>query len=93
MKILVKYFAGIRENVGKRSEEVEVKEGSTIREVISLLSETHGTKFRDLVLDGDELREHVNVLVDGRSMRVLEGLDTKIARECVLAIFPAVGGG
>jgi len=40
-----------------------------------------------------KLRETVNVLVNGRGINLLSGLDTKLKDGDVVAIFPPVSGG
>lgn len=48
----------------------------------------------DRVLDErGEVRPHVNVFVDDRSIRFIGGLDARVAEESTIVIVPAVSGG
>ena len=50
--------------------------------------------LRDRILNEQgEIRQHVNIFYDGRDVRRLNGLDTKIAPNSELHIFNAVSGG
>lgn len=51
--------------------------------------------LRPMILQPDmrELLPFVNVMVNGRLARDLQGLDTPVTDEDVLAIFPPVAGG
>ena len=54
-----------------------------------ILRKTKGDK----IFDGDNIREYVNVLVNGRSINFLEGLKTELSDGDEVAIFPPVAGG
>jgi MoaD family protein len=48
----------------------------------------------DRVLDErGEVRQHVNVFVDGDNIRFMDGLRTPVADGAVIVIVPAVSGG
>lgn len=72
--------------------EVPVEAG-TVREALVALGSAHaGVLTRVLAPDG-ELRQFVNVFLDGRNVRALEGLETPVAEGNVISIIPAVAGG
>ena len=50
--------------------------------------------LRDRILNEQgDIRQHVNIFYDGRDVRRLHGLETKIVRNAELHIFNAVSGG
>ncbi len=50
--------------------------------------------IRQRVLDDQgELRRHVNVFVDGQSVRHLDGLATQARADSEISILPAISGG
>jgi molybdopterin synthase sulfur carrier subunit len=50
--------------------------------------------LRDRILNEQgEIRQHVNIFYEGRDVRRLDGLDTKIAPDRELHLFNAVSGG
>jgi molybdopterin synthase sulfur carrier subunit len=93
LAVTVKFFAGFREAAGKEQEKVEgvTDVGSLLEELVSRFGEKMlvqlyepGTK---------KLRGIVHVLVNGRSIDLLEGLKTSLKYGDVVAIFPPVAGG
>lgn len=68
-------------------------QGGTVGEVIHALGREHqGLGERILNPDGS-VRTFVNLFLDGRDIRALEGLDTRVADGQSLSIVPAVAGG
>jgi len=60
-------FTGPAEQlVGCPQELIALPEGSTLRELLHLLSERHGSDFRDYVfVDGETLSDEILILIDG----------------------------
>ena len=94
-KVTVKYFATVREIVGKREDSLEVEEGTTIEDLLHILSKIYGRQFADYVFDKDSSapKDYLQFLIDGKSATVLQGLKTRLTDGCQFAIIPPVGGG
>lgn len=88
----MKFFATVREVTGVKSIELEAE---NIRELLQLLVQTYGNKFKDTVLNGDtgELKQFFSFMVNGRRIELLEGYDTVLKDNDAVALFPPVGGG
>ncbi len=68
-------------------------EGATLREIIdSMESQFPGIKERICDEDGN-LRNFVNVFVNGEDVRFLDGVDSATADGDEVSIVPAVAGG
>ena len=80
----VKFFATLREITGKREENVR---GSTVGEVMEFLYEKYGERFRK------ELEKKSMILVNGRNIEHLKGLETEVSEEDTVSVFPPAGGG
>ena len=95
MRVKVKFFASIREITGKKEEDVEVPDNTTVEELIEILSSKYGREFSDYVYDErtGKPRDHLQFLIDGRSASTLQGLKTRLRDGCNFAIIPPVGGG
>ncbi|MBS7645000.1 MAG: ubiquitin-like small modifier protein 1 [Candidatus Bathyarchaeia archaeon] len=95
MKVKVKFFASLREITGKREEEIEVPENTTVEGLIEILSSRYGKEFSDYVYDErvGKPRDYLQFLIDGRSASTLQGLKTRLRDGCNFAIIPPVGGG
>ncbi len=74
---------------GNRQVEVD---GATVREVIDALIATYPS-LRGRLLDGDELPQFRNVILDGTDVRLLSGLDTEVSGGATVILLPAVAGG
>jgi molybdopterin synthase sulfur carrier subunit len=93
LAVTVKFFAGFREAAGKEQEKVE-----GVTDVSSLLEELVRKFGKKMLVQLYEpgtrkLRGIVHVLVNGRSINLLEGLKTPLKDGDVVAIFPPVAGG
>ena len=91
VKVRVRYLAVLRELTGRREEEVEVKEGATVGQVIELLTAKYGEKFGRYILSGRRYRGiKVLFFVDGRNV---EGLGAQLREGCLLTLLPPIAGG
>jgi len=92
LKITVKSFATIREAFGGRGVLwIELPEGSSIRDLINALEKNYRPKI-DLSRVGEE-NSNIKVLVNGREITYLDGLETKLRDGDVVAFIPPVAGG
>ncbi len=93
MAIIVKFFANFREITGKAQE--SVKGVGNVPSLLDELVRRFGDKLaKQLYSPGTrELLETVNILVNGRGIRLLRGLGTFLKDGDVVAIFPPVSGG
>lgn len=97
MKVSVRFFAALRELVGKKAESLTFpdREEVTVGNVLKRLAELYGEDFVEYVFDrkSGEIQSYLTLLVNGRSIATLDGLKTKLMDSDVLAILPPVGGG
>jgi molybdopterin synthase sulfur carrier subunit len=93
--ISVRLFTTLRELAGKGTETLEFEVGNvSVRDVLAGLAERHGKKFRDYLYDeSGAVREHLQLLVNGKSTAFMEELDTRVSDGDEVAIVPPVGGG
>jgi molybdopterin converting factor small subunit len=77
------------EAAGNRTVDVEA---STVREALDELVATYPA-LRARVLEGDGVPSFLNVFVDGDDVRLLGGLDTKVADGTTIHLLPPVAGG
>lgn len=78
MKIKVKYFGVIRSLLcGKKEEEIDVSEDTTIKQLIHKLAEKHGEEFRYHFLEKgwDRLRDNIFISLDGERIARIRGND------------------
>ncbi|GAB3423153.1 MoaD/ThiS family protein [Haloparvum alkalitolerans] len=87
-----KLFADLSEIAGGRTVTVDAEPGDTVEEALDALLAAH-PDLRDRIMEGDELADHINVLVNGSNVAHEEGLETELSPGDELALFPPVSGG
>jgi molybdopterin synthase sulfur carrier subunit len=67
--------------------------GATVGNVLAALGRTHPGVGQRVLDDRGVLRRHVNVFVNGESIRYLDGVETPVGDGDEVWILPAVSGG
>jgi molybdopterin synthase sulfur carrier subunit len=94
MKVEVKFFTSLREITGKKADEIQLQSVITVEELLALLSEKYGKKFREYIYNKKgKVQDFLSFLVNGRNINVLQGFDTELKQGDTIAIIPPVGGG
>jgi molybdopterin synthase sulfur carrier subunit len=88
----VKYFATIRTYTGEAARRID-DAPADVRELLTMLAARYGTTFRRAVFAGAGLNPEVIILVSGRNVLHLKGLDTPLDASDEISIFPMVAGG
>lgn len=89
----VHFHATLRDLVGERTVDVPVEPGQTIRDMINAVIERHPDLQSRFFDDDGSLVPYIHIFMDGRNVRLLEGLDTPITPEARISIFPPIAGG
>jgi len=89
MKVL--FFAYIRNYT--KTKEVAISGCDNLRDLLHKLCDIYGKEFEKKVFNGEDLSEEIIVLVNGRNIHFLQGLDTPLKEEDEISIFPVVAGG
>jgi sulfur-carrier protein len=77
---------------GRNSLSVESAPG-TVRELLRALWQLHPALQDRIVDEQGEVRQHINIFVDGEAIRHLQGMDTSVLKNAEVMIVPAVSGG
>lgn len=91
MKVKIEVFATLRELIGKES--LEIENVNNVRELIESLIEMFGMKIKEILMEGDKSKEFVKILVNGKDIRTLRGMETELRDGDLISIFPPVAGG
>lgn len=89
----VKIFATLRQLVGEKEVEVRVDVGDTVGNVLEKLTAEYPALRQHILDDEGNLQRFIIVLVNGRSVKFLDGLKSPIRESDQLALFPLLGGG
>jgi molybdopterin synthase sulfur carrier subunit len=97
LQISIRFFTILREILGKKEELLEFAHGElvTVDRVLKTLAQLCGKDFVEYVYDHDTggIKSYLQLLVNGKSILTLNGLQTELENGDVLAILPPVGGG
>ncbi len=74
---------------GSATSSVEVS-GETVGELFDNHADEHGSELRDSVIENGEIKEFINVYVDGTPV---EDLDAELDDDAQVRVIPAASGG
>jgi adenylyltransferase/sulfurtransferase len=89
IKVLIPYAL---RSFTERNAEIEVS-GKTAGEAINALADAYPDIKAHLFADNGQLRDFINLFVDGKNVNSLQGLDTPVADNGEVMIVPAIAGG
>jgi molybdopterin synthase sulfur carrier subunit len=96
MKVTVKFLGPHRSIVGKESVTVDVRESDTIINLVREVSDQIGKpEFKKILIDPelDDPRPNNVILVNGREINSLRGLQTELREGDEVVVIPLVHGG
>ncbi len=89
----VRLFATLRDLLGTKSIEISVERPTAVRQVLEMIVESHPALGPKLWDAEGRLTGYLTVLLNGRSIEYLSGLDTSVDDTDNISLFPPVGGG
>lgn len=96
MRVKVKYFTTLRELSGTAEEELTIRDGANLADLIEEVASKYGKEAHDYLYQKEEswkVDPSIYFLINGENSRILSGLDTKLKDGDVIAIIPPIGGG
>ncbi|HIE15218.1 TPA: MoaD family protein [Candidatus Bathyarchaeota archaeon] len=94
LKVQVKAFARIKDVLGSEVE-LEIHEDMTVGDLLNELIKKYGDAFKRQIFNPEtgKLQSYVRILLNGRDIDFLNGLETRLNNGDVLALFPPIAGG
>ena len=89
----VKLYASLRQAAGIKMIDVNVKTGTTIRDILVEITDRFPILNKHIWKENHELSEYAHVFVNSENIRHLAGLETELKAEDRVDIFPPVVGG
>jgi molybdopterin synthase sulfur carrier subunit len=94
MKVTMRFFTLLKEITKKNKEELEVPHATTVEDLLSLLSQKYGQKFKSYVYtQNGQIKPHLQFLVNWTNITTLNGFNTPLKEHDEIAIIPPVSGG
>ncbi|UCG03183.1 MAG: MoaD/ThiS family protein [Candidatus Heimdallarchaeota archaeon] len=86
------FFAILQLEFGE-THNIVIKEPIELRQIFDFFQSKSGKKGSSFFLENEELKKGFTILIDGRNILALEGLDTSLSHDCEVSIFPLIAGG
>ncbi len=87
----VNFFATFRQLTLEKSR--ENLSAPTLNELLEKLCDHYGSRFRKEVFVNGNLSKDVMILVNGKAIDHLDGINTKLSENDEVSIFPRIAGG
>ena len=89
----IKFFATLRISINLRSMELDIDAPVSMRELLFLACRKAGIDFTDKLLDNNRIRKGTLLLINGKNVIHMQGLETFIPPGSTVSFFPPSGGG
>jgi molybdopterin synthase sulfur carrier subunit len=90
----VNFYATLRQVVGQKHADLDLPDGSTVRQAVDETVRQFPALRRELLDENGDLYGHIHLFVNGRDVTFLEHqLNTPLGPEDTVSLFPPVGGG
>ena len=93
MKLSIKLFATIRLDTGLKLVDINIDKPVNIIEMLKIVSDIIDFDLIEKLTENNTIIPGVIILLDGENILHLDKLETKIAKDTTISIFPAVAGG
>lgn len=96
MRVKVEYLGHIKNiTLNKREEELEMKEGSIIADLLNMLVTHYGEPFKKAIYEpmGKDVKPNYIITVNGYLLNQLNGIESKLRNGDHITILPVVSGG
>lgn len=89
----IKLNATLRDIVGAKMIDVNFRDGQTVRELLTAVAEVSPALAEAIVDQQGKLTGRVHILVHGRNIEWLQGLETVVTERDQLVFMPPSAGG
>jgi MoaD family protein len=95
LKVKIHYLGLVRTYTNKNQEEVELKDGAPLSELLDKLAASFGTQFSNDIyaIGARDVKPMFTVMVNGIVIGQLGGVDTKLKSGDEIILMPLMTGG
>ncbi len=91
--VKIRFFTLLRLYLGIRETDIDIGHNAKLKDVLDKCEHVIGRTFMHKLLDSGSLMSSSIVLVNGKNVHHLQGLDTIIKDGDEISLFPPGGGG
>jgi MoaD family protein len=92
--VRVKFFFFVRRAAGTDAIDVPASTAPDVQSLMHMLVQKYGPAMRDEVMDErGAVRRDLNILVNGRNIEFLDGVQTRLVDTDVVSVLSPVAGG
>ncbi len=89
----LRLYSTLRDAVGAKEIVIPFQDGHTVRDMIEVIGRMNPTLRAKIVNETGELTGLVHILVHGRNITWLQGLDTVVSEQDEVVLLPPSAGG
>ena len=94
MKIKIIFWSLLTDITEVEEITIPIEDGSDVETILKQLVLKFGAKFEEIVFkDSKDLSKYVLITINGKDIRSLNGLETKIQYNDEISFIPAIAGG
>jgi len=95
IQVEVRFLGTFQRLSGKKRFQLKLEEPVTVRKVVTKLTETFSSEFKQVLVDSqlDDPRPNALILVNGKEISALQGLETEVKDAEEIVLVPMVHGG
>ncbi len=95
ISVKVHSILGIKKILGRGDLEFSVPEGFTLKSLLSMMVRNYGEGLSSLLYgaNGTDILPHIRLMVNGRDVEFLKGLETSLNEGDEVLILPPISGG
>ncbi|MDI7277969.1 MAG: MoaD/ThiS family protein [Anaerolineae bacterium] len=95
MKVTLHTILELKQIVGQRRTEIDLPPGATVEDFLACLRERWGDRLSAHLFDPESgaVLPHMRIMVNGRTIQFLKGMETPLQEGDEVLILPPVSGG
>ncbi len=94
MEVKIEYLSLMSDITKQQEDSVQIEDNSTVKHVIEKLVEKYGENLeKNIYTPSRKLSAYIIVVLNGKDIRTMEGLETKVNSGDELTFIPAIAGG
>jgi len=95
IQIGVRFLGTFQKLSGQKQIQLKLEEPVTVRIIITKLTESFSSDFKQVLIDSDldDPRPKALIIINGKEISALQGLETKVKDSEEIVLIPMVHGG